>query len=265
MKKSIWLLVLLVIVIIGIGAHKAEPGDTLYALKFWAGPVEYVADIEDEVTALEEELAELDAQIERGELSEEDAVAARNSITARIDTINATVTQSGKLTLSDADRARLSASLKRLTDALVGYRDSLIIVDEVAEGEVLGAVKATLNARPGTKRSSRLVSKITDAVESFEEHVEDVLGDEYEGDLTDIIESEGNVDENGGPIVEEGGDEMGDEAGTSTENGTEDDMGDDAEETEDDDAEDDSEDDMSDEETDGEEAEDDTATSTEAI
>lgn len=201
-KKTSFLLVVIILAIVGLGIYKAEPGDMLYALKSWTAPVEYVANIDNEIDALEVELADLEAKIESGELTETEATLVRERITSRMINISSAATDAEGTALSPEARARINDSLTRLSNALVTYRDSLIIVDAVADGEVLGVVKQTLNVRPHTK-SSRLLTIVTNTVETLEDHVEEVLGDEYEGDQSDIIDSEGLVDENGDPITED--------------------------------------------------------------
>ncbi len=92
---------------------------------------DYVAQISDEVEALEMELATLEAAVHADTLEPEQAAKAQTKIVARIDTINTAANASQQIQLTDAEKAQLALSLQRLADALTHYKATLEVVDQV--------------------------------------------------------------------------------------------------------------------------------------
>ncbi len=94
----------------------------------------YVNDFVEEVTALEEELVNIEASIAAGTMTPQAAAEAQRRIISRLDGIESTATQARTTQLSDSQRAQLNTGLNRLRDILVAYQATLEVVDEqVAE------------------------------------------------------------------------------------------------------------------------------------
>ena len=131
--------------------------------------VDYVATVDGEIEALEAELSALDEAVEAGTLSPEAAAEARVKILVRLGAIDAAVEASGKVTLSDAQRAQLNDGLDRLRNILVTYQETLTSVDEIAleaEVEIEGEVESETTAKKrGNVRKQSLVSVISETIE----------------------------------------------------------------------------------------------------
>lgn len=100
-------------------------------------PVTYVNTVSDEVSALESDLAGLDAQIKAGELTVEEAAAARDKIAERLNTIYSTIDASKGQKVPPELRDKLQQALSNLSDILTQYADTLVAVDVLADPEVL--------------------------------------------------------------------------------------------------------------------------------
>jgi hypothetical protein len=168
------------LIAIAIGWFILNPGDTF----------DYVVNIEQEVTQLENELAELDAQVSAGTLTTEQATAAKVRIITRLDAINASATASEQVKLTPEQRTQLANGLLRLKDALVTYKATLEAVENGAD-EV--AVKAQLKS--GSNGGSRhLVLIVADTISDVEDTVTDSVQD-YEADVELDAEIEAVVEE----------------------------------------------------------------------
>lgn len=150
---------------------------------------DYVVTFEDEVAALEAELVELDASVEAGTLTPEQATVAKVSIMSRLATIETSAQDSERIELTPAQRTQLSEGLERLKNILVTYQATLAIVEETADDS---AVEAAIVADPklrgmvGSGRTtygSNLTLSVASVIDSVEETVQDSVQD-YETDET---------------------------------------------------------------------------------
>lgn len=146
-------------------------------LVFQGDTVTYVAEVNNEVAALEAELAEIEAAVQAGTLTPEAAAEAQVKIAARLEAINGAIASSEKVELSSSQRTQLMDGLDRLKDILTKYQATLVVVDEVVM-ELPPAERPQLNRSNGGRASS-IVAVIADTVEVVEEHVEEVV-EEYE-------------------------------------------------------------------------------------
>jgi hypothetical protein len=168
------------LIAIAIGWFILNPGDTF----------DYVINIDQEVTQLENELAALDAQVSAGTLTTEQATAAKVRIITRLDAINAAATASEQAKLTPEQRTQLANGLLRLKDALVTYKATLEAVENGAD-EV--SVKAQLKS--GSNGGSRhLVLILADTISDVEETVQDSVQD-YEADVELDAEVDAVVEE----------------------------------------------------------------------
>ena len=174
------IIVVVALIAIAIGWFILNPGDTL----------DYVVNIDQEVTELENELAELDAQVDAGTLTSEQATAAKVKIITRLDTINEAATKSEDLQLTIEQRTQLANGLLRLKDALVTYKATLEAIENTA---VEADVKAQLSiGHSGSGRHLSLI--VADTIEDVQETVQDSVID-YETDAEVDAEIESIVAE----------------------------------------------------------------------
>jgi len=140
---------------------------------------DYVADVDAEITELENELATLDAQVSAGTLSEADATAAKVRIVTRLNTINEASTNSEKAQLTPAQRAQLAEGLDRLKNILVTYQNTLAVVEANADD---ATVEAEVRRRGGSYTPNRTLNEtVADIISDVEETVVDSVPD-YEAD-----------------------------------------------------------------------------------
>jgi len=169
-----------IVLVVVVGGWFLFKGDT----------INYVATIEDEVTQLEQELADIEAAIESGDLTPLEAAKAQIKIAKRLDAINSAVESSGNASLSSAQRAQLLGGLDRLKNVLTDYRGTLGVVDNAV-------LELPESERPKFKRGGGGSSKsesgsVTDVIvetidvvqEYVEEVVDDYVADEDDGQAT---------------------------------------------------------------------------------
>jgi len=184
------------LIAIGIGWFILNPDDTF----------DYVVSIDQAVTELETELAELDAQVAAGTLTSEQATEAKIKIITRLDSINEAATKSEVMQLTVEQRTQLANGLLRLKDALVRYQATLDVIEDIA---VEADVKARLSA--GHSGGSRHLSLIVaDTIEDVEETVTDSVQG-YEADASVDAQIEAIVEDTETEEAMED-EEMGDEA-----------------------------------------------------
>ncbi len=132
--------------------------------------VEYVATIDDEITQLENELAELDLAVEAGTLTSAQATEAKVKILTRLDTINTSIATSERATLTTAQRKQLSEGLDRLKNILITYQATLTAVDDTAaEADVTAKLKSSHSG--GSKNLNLIVAETIDNVQEVTEEV----------------------------------------------------------------------------------------------
>lgn len=180
LRKLAVVLIIPTLLIIGIGYSFTNAGATNFwqPLKsYFSGTVVYVATIEDEVTALETELAQLAEQIANGDLTEDEAIEIQTKIFSRIDTINKNVAKSEAAEFTPEMKATISAALARLENVLIDYRDSLVVLDDIVAGPTSGVAetdKPRLNAYGSRSASKSVIAAITIATENIDELVAEV-------------------------------------------------------------------------------------------
>ena len=169
-----------ILAVLAIGWFILSPGESF----------DYVTNINQEVTQLENELAQLDAQVTAGTLTAEQATKAKVRIITRLDTISESAKASEKTKLTPTQREQLANGLLRLKDALVSYQATLAAVDQAA---IDTEVTRQLNTSNG--RSSRhLTLIVADTIEAVEDTVIDSVRD-YEADTELDAEVEAVIEE----------------------------------------------------------------------
>jgi len=164
------------LIAIAIGWFILNPGDTF----------DYVVNIDQEVTQLETELADLDSQVAAGTLTSEQATAAKVRIITRLDAINKAATDSEQLQLTPEQRTQLANGLLRLKDALVRYQATLDVVEDTAvEADVTAQLKS---GQSGGSRHLTLI--VADTIDDVEETVQDsIQGYETDAELNTQIDA----------------------------------------------------------------------------
>lgn len=154
-----------VIVIVGIGFFL-----------FWGDAADYVVVIDEEVAALEAELADIEAAVAAGELTPEEAAAAQVRIMNRLAAINTAVETSERASLTPSQRTQLLNGLDRLKNILIVYQGTLLAVDE-AVLELPESERPQLNPRGsrGGGGNRTIADAIAEVVEVVEDHTEDVV------------------------------------------------------------------------------------------
>lgn len=149
--------------------------------------VNYVAEVNGEVMALESELAEIETAVQAGLLTPEEAAEAQIKIVARIDAISAAATAGQKAQLSDAQRAQLVEGLERLKQTLIKYQSTLTTVDEIVL-ELPESERPKLSSRGGGGEnavSAIALETIGEVEEQIEDVIEEVTDEELADELTD--------------------------------------------------------------------------------
>lgn len=111
----------------------------------------------DDVSALEQELATVEAQIDAGTMNPDAAAAARVRIISKLEAINVQMEAAGNANLTNAQRTQLAEALTRLKTALLRYSDTLVSVDAIAS-----------KSSSTSKSSKSLGSTFLDIVDSSE-------------------------------------------------------------------------------------------------
>lgn len=151
---------------------------------------EYTKTVTDEITALENELAEIDAAVEAGTLTPEQATEAKVKIITRLATIDAAVTEANKSRLTQEQKNTLAAGLRNLVDAMEKYKNTLAAVDEAAidsevEAQLAAKVNEDRNLGVSLSAGASLTAVIEDVVDSVEEAA-DVDSEDYMTDDTEM-------------------------------------------------------------------------------
>ncbi len=125
---------------------------------------DYVATVDDEVSKLEAELAEINNAVDTGALTSESAAAAQEKVISRLGTINSSISSSYDSNLSDSQRVMLLAGLERLKNVLLNYQETLLVVDEAAS-ESTGSKESQL----------ALPSVLTETIETVKNYVDEAV------------------------------------------------------------------------------------------
>lgn len=170
-------------IIIGVLLLMAIAGGWL--LFHGATTVDYVADVSDEIDALETELIALEVAADAGTLSPEKAAEAQAKVAARIEAINTALAQSDKESgLTAAQRRQLLVALSKLKGLFIEYRSVLTVVDETAA--VLSPEERKIYYAKGGGRSASagVTALIAEAIDSVESLAEEVVEDYAPEDTT---------------------------------------------------------------------------------
>ncbi len=154
-------------------------------LSFFNDAYEYNAvTVDEEITALENDLAGLDVEVTAGTLTPEKALASHVKITNRVDTISSAMQESNKANLTAEQKVQLSAGLERLKNILLKYQTTLVAVDT--------SVQTLPEAqRPKSKHGGgnlTLVEAVTVSVSEVEEVVSDEVDDYDETPIEQLFE-----------------------------------------------------------------------------
>lgn len=169
-----------ILVALAIGWFILNSGDTF----------DYVVNIDQEVTQLENELAELDAAVAAGILTPAQATTAKVRIIARLDAINESATASESTKLTAEQRTQLANGLLRLKDALVSYQATLSAVDDMAIEADVAAQLNTGNGRSSQHLSLIVADTIADVEETVVDSVQDYEADtELDAQVEEIVET----------------------------------------------------------------------------
>lgn len=154
---------------------------------FQDNAADYLTEIDDELSGLETELAEIDAAIQAGTLSPEQAADAQAKIVARIDTINTATASGQKAKLTDAQRIQLVDGLERLKQILITHQATLTVIDETVL-ELPEADRPQLNrGRSGSRNSVAAIA--TETIVLVEEQVEEIVEEITDEELADDLAS----------------------------------------------------------------------------
>jgi len=151
--------------------------------------VNHVEVIDDQVSSLETELAEIETAVRAGELTPQEAAQAQIKIVSRIEAINL-ATVAGQMTgLSDAQRVQLVAALERLKLTLIKYQITLMTVDEKVL-ELPESERPKLSRAGKGERDKPLVSIVAEAIAEVEEQIENIIEDITDEELaTELADS----------------------------------------------------------------------------
>lgn len=140
---------------------------------------EYEVIVDDSVSALEAELASINARVASGSLTAEAAVVARANIISRLDTINAQMQATSKAELTDAQRQQLNSALKRLKQVLITYQDTLNTVDAIAatDRRVSGGSRSLSSHFVGTLSTSEAAVVAADIKLETDGNIETAIDD----------------------------------------------------------------------------------------
>lgn len=189
-------------------------------LAFQGSTTGYVATIDDEVTQLETELAQTEADIQAGTLTPDEATVVRAALAVRLDKINVAVEESQSKNLSSRQQAVLVDGLARLKDILVKYQSTLNFVENTA------TVKPPLSSSKGKTRNT-VAAVMSETILAVEQTAIQVV-DDYVPYIPETIE----VEE---PVVEveeiDSNSTTTEEVGTSTEETTDEEVEGDGEES----------------------------------
>lgn len=155
---------LVVVVALAIGWFILNPGDTF----------DYVVVVEDEINAIESELAEIEAAVEAGTLTEEEATAAKVNIMTRLDAINNSVNSAQNSKLTAEQKLQLADGLNRLKNALVQYQATLSVIEDSAIDE---EVKRRLSNKGRSSNREHIGLAVVDTINTVQEVAEDAIED----------------------------------------------------------------------------------------
>jgi len=190
MSKYIIIAVLLLGGWAGYGVATAEPGDFFYQAKVWFGQVSYTAEVADEIALLEADLADIDAKVSAGTLTDDEAYELKTKIASRVANITASINASKNRELTENEKVSIATSLGRLKDALEKYRDSLGTLETKAKQS---------KRHTGGGGSKSIIEVVEDSINGLEDYIEEI-DEEYVSDDSEentegsVVEGETEVD-----------------------------------------------------------------------
>lgn len=179
----------------------------------------------DDVSALEQDLATVEAQIDAGTMNPDAAAAARVRIINKLETINAKMEAAGSAKLTNAQRTQLSEALTRLKSALVKYQDALVSVDAIASksSSTSGSSKSLSSAFLDIVASSEAAIVAADveidsdtSIEATLDEMEDTVSETIDEIMGDLEETASSTDEIASTTDDVMTDEEGDDVSSST-------------------------------------------------
>lgn len=149
----------------------------IYFLLTKGDTVDYVATVDSEIAGLEVELMELDAAVQAGELTAEEAAVVYDRIVARVDSITTAAKQATSATLTESQKMMLANGLDRLKNILTTYQSTLLAVEE-SVATLPEVQQPMLKRGGGSGNRSSLAQSLIDSAIAVEETVAEVA-EEY--------------------------------------------------------------------------------------
>lgn len=206
--------------LLGLGALAVL---VLVLLLLSGNSTDYVAAIDDEVTQLEEELVEIEAAVEAGTMTPQEAAQAQVRIAQRIEAINTAVDSAQGASLTEAQRAQLLRGLSRLVGILSEYQDTLAQVDE-AVMELPEEQRPQLNRSGGrggsTNSITDLLSDVVDSVEEFAEEIAEEIMPEENATTSEAMSTSTNEETSTDTTDDTSPAEQADDDGQAVDNGS---------------------------------------------
>lgn len=156
---------------------------------------DYATVIDKEISALEDELQELETQVETGDMTPQEAAKAETRIVNRLESIQKTIDSSSKKTLSEEQEILFVDGLNRLAQLLNDFQSTLITVDAVVN-EL--PTEEQPRWRNGGGSDNDTPTTISDIIEETIEVVE-----EYVEEASEEMQEEENMEEEVEEVVEE--------------------------------------------------------------
>lgn len=211
-------------------AEGAEPGSLLYGYKTqindrlsgWFA-VEYVADVNLQIDAIEDKLQEIEALVVAGELTPDQAAELKNNLLAHIEAAQTTIDSSNTHKLTPAQIKQLNDGLNRLKSTLVRYRSTLTVLETTAEKSVKTNVNKKKVADVIADTVSSIEIEMVEAIElldetedttSIDNEVSDII-DEYSDSDTEEVSDQDDQNQDETEVTDETTEETSDET-TST-------------------------------------------------
>lgn len=166
-------------ILIGVVITLVAAGALYFALG--TEKIDYVGNVDAEVAALQAEMAEINAAVASGMMTDEEAAVAQAKIVSRLDSINTAVAASANAQLTDAQKTMINDALDKLSVSLASYRETLVTVE--AKAAMTNSGRSIMNA---------LAQTITIVAETSEVAAEDVgaLIDDIVADVEDVMSGE---------------------------------------------------------------------------
>jgi hypothetical protein len=189
MKKYIIGIIVVVLAIVGLVYLAGDKDEKI------------VTDMATEIEALESEFAEIEAEVQSGDITPTQAKERRDSVVDRLQKIDTKIAAAANADLSVEARRNFATSLSRFSDLLIQFSGSLVEIDALAldaDTDVEVTADGPRRGYPGS--ISRAISNITDTIQENGEDlqvqttIDSELGDDSNVDIDG--DANQNVDEN---------------------------------------------------------------------